>query len=235
MCAASSLSTISSSCTIRSITRTSTANAAHKFRKACQNADRIIAVSQCTKRDIVDFFHIPEEKIDVVYQGYDASFKRPVDAEESVYMEVPPATPYILYVGSIEERKNLMLVAQALPFLPDETKVIAVGKRTRYAIKVETFLRRNRLEHRMRLISDVPFDDLPAFYQMASVFVYPSKFEGFGIPLLEALNSGTPAIGATGSCLEEAGGPHSLYVSPTDAVGRKAIYRTLTDSELRKR
>ncbi|WP_373843172.1 glycosyltransferase family 4 protein, partial [Bacteroides heparinolyticus] len=174
---------------------------AYKFRKACQNADRIIAVSQCTKQDIIDFFHIPEEKIDVVYQGCDASFKRPVDAEkkESVRRKYRLPSRYILYVGSIEERKNLMLVAQALPFLPDGTEVIAVGKRTRYADKVETFLRRNGLEHRMRLVSDVPFDDLPAFYQMASVFVYPSKFEGFGIPLLEALNSGTPAIGATGS------------------------------------
>lgn len=211
---------------------------AYKFRKACRNADRIIAVSQCTKRDIVDFFHIPEEKIDVVYQGCDASFKRPVDAEkkESVRRKYRLTSRYILYVGSIEERKNLMLVAQALPFLPDGTEVIAVGKRTRYADKVETFLRRNGLEHRMRLVSDVPFDDLPAFYQMASVFVYPSKFEGFGIPLLEALNSGTPAIGATGSCLEEAGGPHSLYVSPTDARAlAEAITRTLTDSELREK
>ena len=85
----------------------------------------------------------------------------------------------------------------------------------------------------MRLISDMPFDDLPAFYQMASVFVYPSKFEGFGIPLLEALNSGTPAIGATGSCLEEACGPHSLYVSPTDARAlAQAINRTLTEPGL---
>lgn len=211
---------------------------AYKFRKACQNADRIIAVSQCTKQDIIDFFHIPEEKIDVVYQGCDASFKRPVDAEkkESIRRKYRLPEQYILYVGSIEERKNLMLLAQALPFLPDETKVIAVGKRTRYANKVETFLRRNKLEHRMRLISDVPFDDLPAFYQMASVFVYPSKFEGFGIPLLEALNSGTPAIGATGSCLEEAGGPHSLYVSPTDARAlAQAINRTLTEPGLREK
>lgn len=211
---------------------------AYKFRKACQNADRIIAVSQCTKQDIVDFFHIPEEKIDVVYQGCDASFKRPVDAEkkERVRRKYSLPSRYILYVGSIEERKNLMLLAQALPFLPDGTEVIAVGKRTRYADKVETFLRRNGLEHCMRLISDVPFDDLPAFYQMASVFVYPSKFEGFGIPLLEALNSGTPAIGATGSCLEEAGGPYSLYVSPTDARAlAEAITRTLTDPELREK
>ncbi|AVM53141.1 glycosyltransferase involved in cell wall biosynthesis [Bacteroides zoogleoformans] len=211
---------------------------AYKFRKACQNADRIIAVSQCTKQDIVDFFHIPEEKIDVVYQGCDASFKRPVDAEkkERVRRKYSLPSRYILYVGSIEERKNLMLLAQALPFLPDGTEVIAVGKRTRYAGKVEAFLKRNRLEHRMRLVSNVPFDDLPAFYQMASVFVYPSKFEGFGIPLLEALNSGTPAIGATGSCLEEAGGPYSLYVSPTDARElAEAITRTLTDSELREK
>ncbi len=211
---------------------------AYKFRKACLNADRIIAVSECTKRDIVHFFGIPEAKIDVVYQGCDGSFKQPVGASgrERIARKYGLPAYYVLYVGSIEERKNLLLVAQALAFLPPEVQVMAVGRRTPYADKVEAYLRQHGLQHRMRLISHVPFDDLPALYQAASVFVYPSKFEGFGIPLLEALNSGTPAIGATGSCLEEAGGPHSLYVSPTDARAlADAINRTLTDSDLRER
>ncbi|MBQ7494629.1 MAG: glycosyltransferase, partial [Bacteroidaceae bacterium] len=78
--------------------------------------------------------------------------------------------------------------------------------------------------------------DLPALYQMAEVFVYPSRFEGFGIPLLEALCSGTPAIGCTGSCLEEAGGPSSLYVNPDDAPAlAAAIDRVLSNRELKER
>ncbi|ADV42568.1 glycosyltransferase family 1 protein [Bacteroides helcogenes] len=211
---------------------------AYKFRKACLNADRIIAISECTKRDIINFFRIPEEKIDVVYQGCDDSFKQAVslDKREVITRKYQLPAKYILYVGSIEERKNLMVLAQALPFLTKDVQIIAVGKRTPYAGKVESFLRQEGLQHRMKLISNVPFEDLPALYQMASTFVYPSKFEGFGIPLLEALNSGTPAIGATGSCLEEAGGPHTLYVNPSNARElAETITRTLTDSILRER
>ena len=84
------------------------------------------------------------------------------------------------------------------------------------------------------MLSGVPFSDLPALYQLATLFVYPSRFEGFGIPLLEALCSGTPVIGCTGSCLEEAGGPSSLYVSPDDSAAlADAIQRVLTDEDLR--
>ena len=88
----------------------------------------------------------------------------------------------------------------------------------------------------MRFFNNIPFNELPAFYQMATTFVYPSFFEGFGIPLLEALYSGTPAIGATGSCLEEAGGPHSLYVNPENELElAEAINQTLTNQDLRQK
>lgn len=208
----------------------------YKFRKACQNADRIIAISECTKRDIISFFHIPEENIEVVYQGCDRQFKRTVSDREKETIRQKYQLPqrYILYLGSIESRKNLLLVAKALKYLKEPISVIAIGKRTPYADTVEEFLKKNQLESQMRLLSNVPFNELPAFYQMASTFVYPSFFEGFGIPLLEALNSGVPAIGATGSCLEEAGGPHSLYVHPENEKELAvAIERTLTEQSLR--
>lgn len=210
----------------------------YKFRKACQNADRVIAISECTKRDIISFFHIPEEKIDVVYQGCDVQFKQIVQEsiKEEIRRKYQLPQRYILYLGSIESRKNLLLVAKALKHIQEPVSVIAIGKRTPYAETVEGFLKKNQLEDRMRLLSNIPFKELPAFYQMASTFVYPSFFEGFGIPLLEALNSGIPAIGATGSCLEEAGGPHSIYVHPEDEKGlAKAIERTLTDQLLREK
>lgn len=211
---------------------------AYKFRKSCLNADRIIAISECTKRDIMTFFHIPEEKIDVVYQGCDAQFKQvvPENIKEEIRQKYQLPKRYILYLGSIESRKNLLLVAKALKYIQEPISVIAIGKRTPYADIVEDFLIKNQLENRMRVLSNVPFKELPAFYQMASTFVYPSFFEGFGIPLLEALNSGVPAIGATGSCLEEAGGPHSLYVHPeNDRELAEAIERTLIDTSLRDR
>lgn len=210
----------------------------YKFRKACQNASRIIAVSECTKRDIISYFHIPEEKIDVVYQGCHEQFKQTVSTarKEEIRKKYQLPPHYILYLGSIEERKNLLLLAKALKQIKTPISVIAVGKRTPYANVVEDYLKENQLSDRMRLVSNVPFNDLPALYQMATTFVYPSFFEGFGIPLLEALNSGVPAIGATGSCLEEAGGAHSLYVHPEDEVAlAQAIERSITDEELRQR
>lgn len=211
---------------------------AYKFRKACEHADRIIAVSECTKRDVMHYFHIPEEKIDVVYQGCDDQFKRKVSETEKEALREKYHLPerFVLYLGSIEGRKNLLLVAKALKHLQTPIEVIAVGKRTAYADTVEQYLKDNGLSHRMKLIHGVPFHELPAFYQMATTFVYPSFFEGFGIPMVEALNSGTPAIGATGSCLEEAGGPYSLYVNPNNAQElAEAIERTLTDLPLRER
>lgn len=210
----------------------------YKFRKACQRADRVIAVSECTKRDIVQLYHISPEKIDVVYQGCDSQFKLP--ASETMKMEVRAlySLPerYILYVGSIEKRKNLLLLAKALRHLDESYQVIAVGKRTPYADRVNKFLHEHGLQDRLRMLHGVPFAHLPALYQLATTFVYPSRYEGFGIPLLEALNSGVPAIGAYGSCLEEAGGPGSLYVAPDDDRAlAEAIRYTYEDASLRWR
>ena len=143
---------------------------------------------------------------------------------------------YVFYVGSIERRKNLMLLAQAMTHLDESYRVVAVGKHTPYADEVTAYLKKNKMEHRMQMLHNVPFADLPALYQMAETFVYPSRYEGFGIPLLEALNSGVPAIGAHGSCLEEAGGPSSLYVAPDDHHAlADAIRRTYIDIPLRRR
>ena len=190
----------------------------YKYRRSCLNADHIIAVSEYTKREIMQLYGIPSEKITVVYQGCDKVFaqREPESKLREVRKTYSLPHQYILYVGSIEERKNLMLLAKALKLMPDHIRVVAVGKRTSYAAEVEKYLRSEGLEERMQMIHGVPFDHLPAIYQMATVFCYPSRIEGFGIPLLEALNSGVPVVACTGSCLEEAGGPDSVYVAPDD-------------------
>lgn len=207
-----------------------------KFSRACRVADHIIAVSQCTKRDIIHFFGTPAEKIDVIYQSCDERFRQPASQAEKDEVRRRYGLPerYILSVGSIEERKNLLLLAQALELTADrEVEVVAVGRPTRYAGRVEQFVRQHGLAQRFHILHDVPSAHLPALYQMATVFVYPSRYEGFGIPLLEALCSGTPAIGCTGSCLEEAGGPDSLYVDPDDAPAlARALDRLLADPQL---
>ncbi|MCM1109158.1 MAG: glycosyltransferase family 4 protein [Clostridium sp.] len=208
----------------------------YKFRRACRLADRVIAVSECTKRDIVDYYHVSPDKIDVVYQGCACEFYQHLSGEHLSDVRQRYALPqrYILYVGSIEERKNLKLVVEAMHRMTDEVTLVAVGKRTPYLDEVMAYAREHGLEHRIRLHHKVPFTDLPAFYQMATVFVYPSRFEGFGIPILEALVSRVPVIAATGSCLEEAGGPGSLYVHPDDST-RLAVCLTevLSSPDLR--
>lgn len=217
----------------------------YKFRRACRVADRVVAVSEYTKREIMHYYGTPEEKIDVVYQGCDPVFgldiPQPKLCEVARRYSLPPR--FLLYVGSIEERKNLMLVAKALGAMAADGRlerhdvhVVAVGRRTKYVDTVERCLHEAGIEARFHFCHGVPYADLPSFYRLATAFVYPSRIEGFGIPLLEAITASLPAIGCTGSCLEEAGGPGSLYVGPDDVAGMAdAIIRVWTDADLRRR
>lgn len=190
----------------------------HKFKQACLNSDRILAISLQTMRDIRDFFHIPEEKIDIVYQGCDPIFGKPIPESESLAVldKYKIKGPYMLYVGSIEDRKNLLLLIKALKNIKEDISVVAIGKRTPYTTRVETYIKENFLSDRVHILHGIPYRELPSFYQQATLFVYPSFFEGFGIPILEAQLAGIPVIAATGSCLEEAGGEAALYTDPTN-------------------
>lgn len=213
----------------------------HKFRKACEQADRVIAISDMTRQDIMKTYNIPDEKIDVVYQGCAPLFLKQVSSEQKENIRtkynLPPC--YILSVGSIEQRKNLLLIVRALRQLGKDIHLIAIGKRTPYTDIVETYIKENNMQQQVSILNNVPFEDLPGFYQMADLFIYPSFFEGFGIPIIEALHSNVPVIAATGSCLEEAGGPDSLYVEPNDVndLSKKIdwILSTPAQAELMKK
>lgn len=198
----------------------------YKFRKACRNANLVIAVSECTKRDIVKDYKISPDKVKVVYQGCDPVFARRVTAERIAEVRAKYSLPekFVVSVGTIEERKNLLSVVKALLLLPDDVHLVAVGKRTKYTSLIDKFVADNGLQQRVHLLHGVSYQDLPVIYQCASVFAYMSLYEGFGIPLLEALNSRLPVVAAKGSCLEEAGGPSSLYTEPFDV---EAIARAL--------
>ena len=225
-----------------------------KFRRACRNADRVIAVSEYTKREIMHYYGTPADKIDVVYQGCDPAFSAPISKEklDEVSNRYNLPSRFVLYVGSIEERKNLMLVAKSIVrgerreecgvrseergVRSEEFMVVAVGKRTAYSDEIMSYLEENGIRERFLFLHNVPFADLPSFYRLATAFVYPSRIEGFGIPLLEAISSRLPAIGCTGSCLEEAGGPNSIYVDPDDAEAMaEALHKVMNDSQLRQK
>ncbi len=202
----------------------------YKARAACKQADHIIAVSECTKRDIMRYYGTPAEKISVIYQGCDPLFARRVPAEvlQEVRLRYQLPDCFLLSVGSIEERKNTLTALQALPDLPPEMHLVLVGKHTPYTDRLTDYAHRHGLSHRLHLCHGIPYNHLPAFYQLATTFIYPSVYEGFGIPILEALNSRLPVVAATGSCLEEAGGPQSIYAPPHDAAAMaRAVNETL--------
>ncbi|SDL25924.1 Glycosyltransferase involved in cell wall bisynthesis [Pedobacter sp. ok626] len=206
-----------------------------KTKYACKHASSIIAISEQTKHDIIQLFNIAPDKIEVVYQSCDDSFKSPasVEAKKLVHKKYNLPDQYILNVGTIETRKNLLTLIKALKNVNEGYKLVVIGKKTDYYKLVEKEIQKLGLNDRVLFLQNVPFTDLPVIYQMATVFAYPSVYEGFGIPIIEALYSHVPVVAATGSCLEEAGGPDSVYVHPTDHTAMaNVINRILASPDL---
>jgi len=188
-----------------------------KYGASCRAATRIIAISECTKRDIIHYYGIDADRIDVIYQGVDSQFTPPpADAVQEVRNTYGLTARYLLQVGSIETRKNALLSVRALAALPSSLELLLVGRATPYLRLLLKEASELGVAHRLRVLHNVPFAHLPALYGGAAAALYPSRYEGFGLPVLEALSCGTPCVAATGSCLEEAGGDAALYVSPDD-------------------
>jgi glycosyltransferase involved in cell wall biosynthesis len=199
-----------------------------KFRYACSHADKIIAISQQTKKDIINFYKIPEEKIAVCYQSCNPDFAIKVSEEEKEKVQkrynLPPR--FFLYVGSVIERKNLLNICKAMLLVKNEfaLPLLVIGDGGKYKHKVKNFIRENKMEKKVIFLSENPAarssasfqtaTDFPAIYQSALAMIYPSYFEGFGIPVLEALWSKLPVITSDVSSLPEVGGNGAYYVNP---------------------
>jgi glycosyltransferase involved in cell wall biosynthesis len=209
-----------------------------KVQSACKRADKIIAVSSQTAQDLVQFLKVRESKIEVIHQGCHPNFKRAITMHDRAEVKRKYALPdnYMLNVGTIEERKNLIVLIKAMALLPAELQIplVVVGRPTKYYEHVEKKARELSVFNKIIFLNDASFADFPAIYQGAEVFVYPSLFEGFGIPLVEAIESGVPVITSIGSCFSEAAGPHALYVDPHDATALASqLQRVLTDTTLK--
>lgn len=189
-----------------------------KFRQACRDADKIIAISRQTADDLIRFLEADPKKIEIIYQGCDKQFYNPVGEEEMKRVKAKYGLPdrFIVNVGTIETRKNLASVVKAMSAVPAEIHLVALGRATPYIGSVMAAAREAGVEQRVHLIHDASFQDFPAIYRQALALTYVSVFEGFGIPVLEGLTAGIPVITSNLSSMPEAGGDAALYVNPHD-------------------
>lgn len=208
-----------------------------KFRHAAETADRVIAVSKQTKADLLSFFQIPSEKIEVVYQGCHQAFGQKVSRNVEQHLRKKYNLPqdFILSVGTIEARKNIGIVIKALQKASIDIPLVVVGKPTPYLDTLKMGLASNAQKIKVLFLHEVPMSDLPGLYQMAQLFIYPSIFEGFGIPILEALHSDTPVITSQGGCFPESGGDAARYIDPYEADSvAEGIQEVLTNTTLQE-
>ncbi len=210
-----------------------------KMKKAVEVADAIIAASLQTKNDLIEFLQVPEEKINVVYQTCDENFFIESNSiENAASPENLLPDDYVLYVGTIEKRKNLSALIKAIHELDKTMKVtlVVVGKETAYSKEVSDYVDRFGLARRVIFMKSVNNSLLPLIYRKAKAFIYPSLYEGFGIPILEALVSKVPVITTRGGCFIETAGPDSVYVDPENEEEiARAIENVLTDQVLRQK
>lgn len=189
----------------------------YKFKYAANKADLVIAISEQTKKDIVTYLNINPNKIKVIYQGCAPVFKEEIPNEflEITRTKYKLPTQFILNVGTIETRKNLLSVIKAIKEI--ETQLVVIGKKTAYIKEINSFIIENNLQNKVIFLENLDLKELASIYRMATVFIYPSIFEGFGIPIIEALYSKTPVITSEGGCFAEAGGENSIYIDPQNS------------------
>lgn len=208
----------------------------YKTRKAIEYADRIIAVSEETKRDLVEFYKAETKKIEVIYQGINERFYVVDPQDSEVIKKYALPQKYILNVGSFFSRKNHKTLIEAFARITDKVQedLVLVGSGGNRREEIEQLIQQKKLADRVKILSNVANYDLPAIYRAATLFVFPSLMEGFGIPVLEAQASKVPVITTGGGAMEEAGGKDAVYIKPTDAEEiAAAMLKVLGDETLR--
>lgn len=204
-----------------------------------RRADAIIAVSECTKRDALRFYHIAPEKITVIYEGVNPALHRVTDSTRLAEIRARYAKnqPYLLFVSTIEPRKNIAALVDALKILRARgflQRLLIVGREGWLYQPTFDHVKQTGMSDVVDFLDFVPDDDLSALFSACDAFVFPSLYEGFGLPPLEAMACGAPVICSNTSSLPEVVGDAALLVNPRD-VGEiaSAIERVLTDRHLR--
>jgi len=217
-------------------------------RQVMHHAARIFAVSNFTKRDVGRFFDVKPEKIEVVYNALDETFLRghSTPAEQAVVRgRFQVDSPFLLYAGRISPHKNVARIIEAFSALKGELakegaypdlKLIVIGDEVSKNPDIRRAVIRSGVQHDVRFLGYVSIDVLRIFFDMAKVFVFPSLYEGFGLPPLEAMAHGTPVVASNITALPEVVGNAALMVNPENVFEiSRALLRVLTDQALRER
>jgi glycosyltransferase involved in cell wall biosynthesis len=207
---------------------------------ASKKADRILTVSEASKTDILRFFNVAPEKVEVIYNAIDERFLAPANAErmDLVRQRYQLDHPFVLYVGNIKPHKNIERLIDAFGRArsqgPDNLKLIIIGDEISKYPALRQSVHRHKLDKHVRFLGFQPMETLAAFYRLARAFVFPSLYEGFGLPPLEAMACGTPVVTSNVSSLPEIAGGAALLVDPYDADAiADAMIRAVTDDSLR--
>lgn len=205
-------------------------------RHSVAQVDHVIAVSQTTARDLVELYKTPPEKISVLYHGVTPEFHPSGDTAALAAIRSKyhlGQQPFILSVGTIQPRKNYQRLIRAFAQARADLLLVIAGSPGWQADEIFNEVRRHRLSDRVRFLGFVPDADLPLLYNAAILFIYPSLYEGFGLPALEAMACGTPVIASNRSSLPEVVGAAGLLVDPFDAEAMTdAMVNLLYDEDL---
>jgi glycosyltransferase involved in cell wall biosynthesis len=205
-------------------------------RRSARRARRVIAISDNTRRDVQRLYGVPPDRIDVAYPGVDTRFTPlPGQAVEAFRREHRLPDKFFLYLGTLEPRKNLgkLIEAFSLSEIRD-SRLVMVGGKGWMVDSLFAQVKSLGLADRITFAGYAPGEDLPLWYNSATVFVYPSTYEGFGIPPLEAMACGTPVVTSNAASLPEAIGDAGLTVGPEDVRGlAQAMNRLWQDESLR--
>jgi glycosyltransferase involved in cell wall biosynthesis len=205
-------------------------------RHSCRRADRVIAISESTRRDIVKQWGVPADKITVAYPGVGDEFG-PRPAEEVAAFRQRRELPerFILHVGTLQPRKNLVRLIQAYRRLGSEVKLVLAGGRGWLYQEILAEIERHQLKNDVLLAGYLPEEELALWYNAAAVLAYPSLYEGFGFPVVEAMACGIPVVTSTVSSMPEAAGDAALLVDPHDCDAlADALHQALEDQGARE-
>ncbi len=203
-----------------------------KVKYAYKVATRIIAISNHTKDDLVNRLNINPDRIEVIYQSISERyfFYSVKDQIDGVLAKYNLPEKFILTVGTVEPRKNQLAVLKAINRADLDIPYVIVGKSTSYKDYLVEYINMNRLAGQVYFLHDVPDIDLPALYQQAICMIYLSHYEGFGLPVVEAMASGCPVIASGLSCLPEIGNNAALYCDPKDEFQLGTLLLKLVDN-----